>query len=254
MSAEMSPVPAPALSLHHLCFTIPQLSLSYRNPHEAVLGSDPRSSTHHPVWQQRLSGWWFDFHVCMLSCFSSVRQAPVHRILQARILEWGAMPSSRESSWPKDWTRLSCSSCIAGGFFTAEAPEKPWFNLEGCQLDQPMSVFKSKHTTEWKWVCGHPCPLAFQALPAHSWVASSATWTTSQRGLLTPVRPCVWGIKHQTPLLWDVWENWPQLCNNLPMNEVFLSNSFFKKMFIYLIHLWLHWVFVAVLRQVGATL
>ena len=35
-------------------------------------------------------------------------------ILQARILEWVAMPSSRESSQPRDWTHISC---IAGGFF-----------------------------------------------------------------------------------------------------------------------------------------
>ena len=40
-------------------------------------------------------------------------------ILQARILEWVAISSSRGSSWPKDRTHISC---IAGGFFTAEPP------------------------------------------------------------------------------------------------------------------------------------
>ena len=35
-------------------------------------------------------------------------------ILQARILEWVAMPSSRESSQPRDQTQVSC---IAGDFF-----------------------------------------------------------------------------------------------------------------------------------------
>ena len=39
----------------------------------------------------------------------------VHGILQARILEWVAMPSSRGSSQPKDQTQVSS---IAGGFFT----------------------------------------------------------------------------------------------------------------------------------------
>ena len=39
----------------------------------------------------------------------------VHGILQARILEWVVMPSSRGSFQPRDWT---CVSCIAGGFFT----------------------------------------------------------------------------------------------------------------------------------------
>ena len=44
----------------------------------------------------------------------------VHGILQARRLEWAAMPSSRGSSWPNGQTHGSCSSCIAGRFFTAE--------------------------------------------------------------------------------------------------------------------------------------
>ena len=39
----------------------------------------------------------------------------VHGILQARILEWFAIPFSRGSSQPMDQT---CVSCIAGGFFT----------------------------------------------------------------------------------------------------------------------------------------
>ena len=43
-------------------------------------------------------------------------QAPLSvGILQARILEWVAMPSSRGYSQPRDRTKLSC---IAGGFFT----------------------------------------------------------------------------------------------------------------------------------------
>ena len=45
----------------------------------------------------------------------------VHGILQARILEWVAVSSSR------DQTRVSFVSCIASGFFTAsttwEAPD-----------------------------------------------------------------------------------------------------------------------------------
>ena len=41
--------------------------------------------------------------------------------------EWVAMPSSRGSSWPRDRTCVSCSSCIAGRFFTAEPPGKPLY-------------------------------------------------------------------------------------------------------------------------------
>ena len=39
----------------------------------------------------------------------------VHGILQARILEWVAIPFLRGSSWPRDWTWVSW---IAGRFFT----------------------------------------------------------------------------------------------------------------------------------------
>ena len=42
----------------------------------------------------------------------------VQRILQARILEWVAIPSSRGSSQPRDQTQVSH---IAGGFFTSWA-------------------------------------------------------------------------------------------------------------------------------------
>ena len=39
----------------------------------------------------------------------------VHGILQARILEWVAIPFARGSSQPRNRTRVSC---IAGRFFT----------------------------------------------------------------------------------------------------------------------------------------
>ena len=57
--------------------------------------------------------------------------APVHGILQARILEWVATSFSRGSSWPRDQTQASCTG---GGFFITEPPRKdketinPWKN------------------------------------------------------------------------------------------------------------------------------
>ena len=42
-------------------------------------------------------------------------------ILQARILEWVAMPSSRRSSQPRDQTHISYISRLAGGLFTTRA-------------------------------------------------------------------------------------------------------------------------------------
>ena len=53
----------------------------------------------------------------------------VHGISQARVLEWVDTPSSRKSSWPRDGTRASCVSCIAGGLLylwtTGGSPVSP---------------------------------------------------------------------------------------------------------------------------------
>ena len=53
---------------------------------------------------------------------SSLPGSSVHGILQARMLELFAISSSRGSSRPRSWTRVSCVSCMAGRFFTAEPP------------------------------------------------------------------------------------------------------------------------------------
>ena len=47
-------------------------------------------------------------------------------ILQARILEWIAIPFSRGSSWPRDRNQ---ASCIKGRFFTAQATREVPFAL-----------------------------------------------------------------------------------------------------------------------------
>ena len=50
-------------------------------------------------------------------------QAPCPWDSQARILEWVAICSSRESSWSRDGTHVPC---LTGRFFTTEPPGKPW--------------------------------------------------------------------------------------------------------------------------------
>ena len=52
----------------------------------------------------------------------------VHRIFQARILEWVAISSCRGFSRPRDQTCISCVSSTAGGFFTCwDIREAQWF-------------------------------------------------------------------------------------------------------------------------------
>ena len=71
-------------------------------------------------------------YICLWVCAKLLQSCPtlchpvdcsppgssVHRILQARILDWVAMPSSKKSSWPRNWNHISC------GVFTTEPLRK----------------------------------------------------------------------------------------------------------------------------------
>ena len=52
----------------------------------------------------------------------SLPDSSAYGILQARILEWVAIPFSRGSFWPSDQTLVSC---IAGRFLPSEPAGKP---------------------------------------------------------------------------------------------------------------------------------
>ena len=67
-----------------------------------------------------------------------VLQAPLSMgILQASILEWVAMPSSKGSSQHRDWNQVSC---IAGGFFTSWA-------TRNVQIAPKEGIFPNDHVT-----------------------------------------------------------------------------------------------------------
>ena len=82
--------------------------------------SSPNWLRHTPL---KISSSNISLHTCMLSCFRRVQlcdpvdcspqDSSVHGIFHTRILEWVAMPSSRGSSWPRDWTCFSYVLCIA---------------------------------------------------------------------------------------------------------------------------------------------
>ena len=60
----------------------------------------------------------------------------VNGILQARILEKVAMPSSKGDAWPRDQTGVFCVSCTSDIFFTTEPLGKP------CHTDSNAIVSK----------------------------------------------------------------------------------------------------------------
>ena len=103
-----------------LNFSKPQLSLS-KNGLIATTSQYSWESKIRQLMQSTKNNAWFHVHV-LLSCFShvwlcspmdcSLSGFSVHGILQAGILEWVAMPTSRASSWPRDQTHIACISYI----------------------------------------------------------------------------------------------------------------------------------------------
>ena len=94
-----------------------------------------RSNPHllHFLYWERILYCWANWVVVAVQLLSHVQlfvtpltvahQAPLSMgILQARILEWVAMPSSRGASQLRDQTQVSC---IVDRFFTTEPPGKP---------------------------------------------------------------------------------------------------------------------------------
>ena len=131
-------------------FSHPQTCRLLRSPRR--LSSSPALARTGPIFKAHLkphllqstfSNLWFtlvisfhepfqlDVHACQAASVlsDSLRAYPwdrigssVHGILQARILEWGALPSSRGSSRPRDWVRVSYISCVDRGGSSPLAP------------------------------------------------------------------------------------------------------------------------------------
>ena len=78
----------------------------------------------------------------------------VHGLFQARTLEWVAIPSSRESSQPKDWIHISSITCIGSQVLHQGAT---WEVLPCPVLSgKPSDTFTEDSTKKFKttWVTG----------------------------------------------------------------------------------------------------
>ena len=64
-------------------------------------------------------------HVQLFATLWTVAHQAFHGILQAKILEWVAMLSSRGSSWSKDQTHVSCLLHWQAGSLSLVPPGKP---------------------------------------------------------------------------------------------------------------------------------
>ena len=92
---------------------------------------------------------------CPILCNSMDCSPPgssVRGILQARVLEWGAMPVSRGSSWPRDRPLVSCIAVRL--FFTAE-PQAVIISKNGCvELQVKMLSFMDRSRSQAFCPCG----------------------------------------------------------------------------------------------------
>ena len=82
----------------------------------------------------------------------------VHGSLQARILEWVAMPSFMGSFHPRDWNSISSGSCTANRFFTGKPLESPvlainnskWIYIVSCNKTMHSRVGKNPRRRVWQ--------------------------------------------------------------------------------------------------------
>ena len=79
-----------------------------------------------------------------------------HGIVQARILEWVAIFSTRRSSRPRDWTHVSCT---AGRFFTAKPSGKSLL-CDSFQIKQNLRTAPETPNTRCPRMTAHPHQLA----------------------------------------------------------------------------------------------
>ena len=127
----------------------------------------------------------------------------VHGILQARILEWVAMPSSSRSSWPRDWTCILVSPALVDVFFTTSAT---WEALQ-------IHIVKQQSGLPWllsskKSSCNSGDGLQCRRCSFSPWLERSPGWGNGNpfqyscleksHGQRSQVGCSPWGCKSQT--------------------------------------------------------
>ena len=158
------------------------------------------------------------------SCLTLCNPIIIHGILQARILEWVAVPFSRVSSQPRDQTQVSC---IAGGFFTS------WATREALYKWYYMIFFSLSDVLHSVWPVSRSefVGLSFRQLNfSFSWSAFSlalpgkSAWESSPRGqhLERGCSACWWqcGTTGCNNHLHRVWPTSSQKCWQIPNQNI----------------------------------
>ena len=115
----------------------------------------------------------------------------VQGILQARILQWVAIPFSRGSSCSRDWTQVFC---IAGRLLTVWATKETHTKKKRQDVNPDLV---------WFWVRDHTYCLDAQSylrlLCSYKEVLLRSMWTN----LATEGQPCLWAKYSFTPADWS---------------------------------------------------
>ena len=140
----------------------------------------------------------------------------VHGILQGKILEWVAVPSSGGSYRPRDWTHGSYVSCIGRQFFTTSTPGKPKIetlppNVEERQrekknLHNPLLVPKHSTLSPALAYCNPIMNSAFQSILF--WFELSGVLFFASKFFLRHSNSSwmYFGVKRLLCFLWRLWK------------------------------------------------
>ena len=122
----------------------------------------------------------------------------VHGILQAKTLEWVAIPFSRGSSWPRDWTQVSC---IAGRFFISWATREAPKLLSVSPVQFSHSIVSDSLRPHESQHARPPCPSPTRGV--HSDSCPSSRWChPAIHLLLSPFPPAPNPSQHQSLFQW----------------------------------------------------
>ena len=88
----------------------------------------------------------------------SLPDSSVHGLVQARILEWVAVSSSRGSFQPRNWTHISCLLHWQVGSLPLAPRQKPsfhhtWLQSRGTVRDPPLDVLCTSVLSTLSWEC-----------------------------------------------------------------------------------------------------
>ena len=111
-------------------------------------------------FHEETRAWSTNLHLCLVSSFVSNSLRPldcsppvisVHGIVPARILDWAASSSSRESSWLRNRTLVCHICCTAGRFLTPEPQGKPHIRQSEYKLEENFFAMSSQDERKWNY-------------------------------------------------------------------------------------------------------